>query len=182
LAAIPPEARRTNPAIGHEQLLTTHVLQKLLPPRRPINAVAVLGLTTSDLWPGEGWNFVFGQADLRNRVGIYSLFRYGDPAADADHFRLCLERTLKVAVHETGHMLGIQHCTAYECGMNGSNNLAELDRNLLGFCTECEQKVWWACRLDPRNRYKLLVKFAADNKLSEEEGLWKASLDKLDSR
>ena len=30
-----------------------------------IARVAVLALTTSDLWPGEGWNFVFGQASLR---------------------------------------------------------------------------------------------------------------------
>ena len=55
-------------------------------PRRPEDAVAVLGLTTSDLWPGEGWNFVFGQASLRDRIGVWSLYRFGDPErSDADY-------------------------------------------------------------------------------------------------
>lgn len=31
--------------------------------------MAVLGLAALDLWPGEGWNFVFGQANLTERRG-----------------------------------------------------------------------------------------------------------------
>jgi hypothetical protein len=33
----------------------------------PADALAYLALTASDLWPGEGWNFVFGR-DLPARV------------------------------------------------------------------------------------------------------------------
>mgnify|MGYP000107882883 CR=1 FL=1 len=36
-------------------------------------------VTMTDLYPSEDWNFVFGQASLRNRVGAYSFARY-DPA------------------------------------------------------------------------------------------------------
>ncbi len=176
--AIPENARRKDPHSGEEQFLTSYVLETLLPPLRPPDAVAVLALTTTDLWPGAGWNFVFGMADLRERVGVYSLSRYGD-AADEEQSRVFLRRTLKVAIHETGHMLGIPHCTAFECGMNGSNHVTEMDRNPLGFCPECEQKVWWSCRLNPRNRYESLTTFAGENKLPEEEQLWKASLDRL---
>ncbi len=47
----------------------------------------MLALTTSDLWPGEGWNFVFGQASLSERVGVWSLHRLGNPQIE---FTTCL--------------------------------------------------------------------------------------------
>jgi archaemetzincin len=173
---IPARARRVHPEWGVRQVLTTFVLNELLLPRRPDDAVAVLGLTAEDLWPGEGWNFVFGQASLSERVGVWSLARYGDPEKD---YVPTLRRTLKVAVHETGHMLGIHHCTAWECGMNGSNNLAETDRHPLPFCVECEQKVWWACGLEPAKRYERLARWAAEHELEEEARFWKSSLERI---
>ena len=48
-----------------KQILTTHVLGEVLKPRLPKDAAAYIAFTASDLWPGEGWNFVFGQATLR---------------------------------------------------------------------------------------------------------------------
>jgi predicted Zn-dependent protease len=36
----------------------------------------MLGLIKTDLYPGEGWNFVFGEADNYLRVGIFSMARY----------------------------------------------------------------------------------------------------------
>jgi archaemetzincin len=30
-----------------------------------------------DLYPEPSWNFVFGQASLNERVGVYSFARYG---------------------------------------------------------------------------------------------------------
>jgi archaemetzincin len=165
----------STPTWGDRQILTGYVLD-LLKRRRPADAVAVLGLTTADLWPGEGWNFVFGQASLRDRVGVWSLYRQGDPHAE---YATCLRRTLKTAVHETGHMLGIAHCTAYECGMNGSNHRAEADARPLWFCPEDEMKVWWACRVDPRTRYERLVEFAGAHGLDREARFWEKSLAAL---
>src|SRR5262249_43542220 len=110
LASIPERARRTHPSWGDEQVLTGYVLHELLEPERPADALAYLALTASDLWPGRGWNFVFGQASLRERIGVWSIYRNGDPSRD---FRLCLRRTLSTASHETGHILGMAHCTAF---------------------------------------------------------------------
>lgn len=179
LSAIPERARRVHPVVGVPQILTGYVLQNVLPPRRPKDAVATIALTTSDLWPGEGWNFVFGEASLTERVGVWSLARYGDPEKDA---ALVLRRTLNVATHELGHMFGIAHCIAHECGMNGSNNLEESDRQPLPFCSECEQKIWWACGVDPLARYTALLEFAETNGLAREAAEWKARLSALQTR
>ena len=173
LDAIPAKARRINAATHKEQLLTEYILGDLLPPRRPADAVALLALTTTDLWPGEGWNFVFGQASLTERVGVWSSARYGDPNGGDAAYRLCLMRMCKVATHETGHMFGIDHCTAYECGMNGSNNLNETDRGPLAFCPECSAKIWWACGANPAKWYASLAEFAEQHGMKEEAALWR---------
>ena len=172
---IPAEARRKNPYTGNEQILTTYVLDKLLIPGRPKDATAVLALTATDLWPGEGWNFVFGQASLTERVGVWSIARYGDPAESDEAFQTCLLRTLKVAVHETGHMFGFQHCTAYACGMNGSNSAEEMDRGPLPFCPECSAKIWWACQCQPAAWFESLEEFAAQQHLDDQQAFWKRS-------
>ncbi len=178
LDLVPAQARRTHPRWGDEQILTTYVLENILKPRCPDDAVAVMALTTADLWPGES-NFVFGQATRTERVGVCSLYRYGD-ANDPQSNARFRRRLFKIALHETGHTLGIMHCIAYECCMNGSNGLEELDSNPIWLCPECVQKVWWACSADPAQRYRRLADFAAKNHLDVEEDFWNRSRDRLD--
>ena len=156
LATIPESATRIQTLEGRAQLLTTHLLNDTLMKRRQARDAAVLGLTASDLWPGPGWNFVFGQAALRERVGVWSMARNGDPDQGAKMRGLCALRTVMTATHETGHMFGIRHCIAYECGMNGSNHSDERDRQPLEFCPECQAKLWWTLRLDPLQRTREL--------------------------
>ena len=168
-SAVPETARRKHPKWGDEQILTGFV-EDLLRKDRPKDAMAVIALTTSDLYPGEGWNFVFGEASLVGRVGVWSMYRFGDPEKE---YTTVLQRTLKVASHETGHMLGIAHCTAYECGMNGSNSMPEADRQPMAFCRECDAKVWYACKSDIAGRYKKLAAWAGEHKLEAEAKFWR---------
>lgn len=169
--SIPATAQRINKLGGDRQLLSTYILFSVLKPMRPRDAVAVLALTTEDLWPGKDWNFVFGQASLGERVGVWSTARFGDVKADYAKF---FRRVIQVAVHETGHMFGIKHCTAYECCMNGANSLEEGDRNSLVFCPECDAKLWWACQLQPKERAQKLAAFAKTHNLVAEEKAWTA--------
>lgn len=179
LDLVPEHARRVHPSWGDRQILTTYVLDKLLKPRRPKDAVALLALTTSDLWPGKGWNFVFGQASLRDRVGVWSLYRYGDPKGSPEERQQFRRRVFKVAVHETGHMLGIKHCIEYECLMNGSNHLVEMDARPMWFCPEDARKIWWACKADPAQRFQLLAEFAQQHSLNEEAKFWRRLLERV---
>jgi archaemetzincin len=170
LATIPAAAQRVNGFTNQRQLLSTHILHSILKPNRPADAVAVLAITHEDLWPGKGWNFVFGQASLGERVGVWSTARMGDPAKEPTLF---LRRVLQVAVHETGHMFGIKHCTAYECCMNGANHQGESDRAPLVFCAECDAKLWWACQLKPGPRAKDLTTFAEKHQLKSDAAQWR---------
>jgi len=168
-SVIPDKARRKHPTWGMDQILSTYVLHQVLTPRLPNDAAALIAFTATDLWPGEGWNFVFGQASLRDRVGVWSLNRNGNPDQNDDAYRLCLVRTLKTASHETGHMFSIKHCTKYECNMCGSNNLTEADRQPLEVCPECVAKICWATNADPGKRYEKLTEFCEANGLKSEQ-------------
>ncbi|HEX4150111.1 MAG TPA: archaemetzincin [Pirellulales bacterium] len=179
LSVIAERARRVHPEWQVPQVLSTYVLNDVLKPRLPADAVVSIALTNSDLWPGEGWNFVFGQASLGDRVGVWSIHRFGDPAESDEAFRITLRRALRTAVHETGHMFSMAHCTDYECVMNGSNNLPEADRQPLALCPICLAKLCHATAADPQKRFEELAGFAQEHGLIEEEKFWRQSLEAL---
>ena len=170
LSVIPAKARRTHPSWGDKQILSTYVLDTVLRPRLPKDAFGMIALTSSVLWPGKGWNFVFGQASLRQRVGVWSMYRYGDPNKGRNELRRVLLRTIKTASHELGHMMSMRHCTAFECSMCGSNSLGESDRRPLALCLECMAKICWATGTEPVERYRKLAAFCRTHGLRREAG------------
>ena len=172
LSVIPEVAIRQR---GDLQILTTHVLHSVLKPRLTDDDAAIITLTASDLWPGKDWNFVIGQASLRDRVGVGSIHRFGDANVDMDSSQVVLRRALKVASHETGHMFGLKHCIAFECGMGGANSLDETDRHPLYFCPECQAKICWATSVDPSERFAKLAQFCEQNGLVEEAGYFETA-------
>jgi len=86
-----------------------------------------------------------------------------------------LLRTLKIAVHETGHMFSMENCTSFNCVMAGANSLAEADRHPLWVCPECLAKVSWATRADPVDRYRKLGQFALQHGLQAEAAFFERS-------
>ena len=176
---IPERARRTHPTWGDKQFLSTYILHDVLKKRLPDDGCVILGLTATDLWPGKGWNFVFGQASIRERVGVWSIYRNGTADGTKDEFRLCLKRTLKIAVHETGHMFTMRHCTAYECCMCGSNSLPESDARPIVFCPECMAKVCWVTKADPLERMTTLAEFCKKHMLASDLKLYEKQIKRL---
>ena len=178
---IPDSARRVHPQWGDKQLLTSHILDKVLAPELPDDAFAQIAFTTADLWPGDGWNFVFGYASFRDRVGVWSLYRYGDPEAGDEEFKQALSRTIKVASHETGHMFSILHCIKYECNMQGSNNLPESDSQPQHLCPECHAKILYATGCNPIERFQKLQAFCEQHGLDEEVEYYKSAIKLLEN-
>lgn len=179
LSSIPDRAKRVHPSWGDRQILTTYVLRNILKPNLPPDAAASIAFSSSDLWPGKGWNFVFGQASLRERVGVWSIYRNGNPDTSKAGFALCLRRTIKTAVHETGHMFSMKHCIAYECCMCGSNHREESDRRPLYLCPECNAKICWATRSDPVERYTRLLDFCQKHGMEAETKYYRKALQTL---
>jgi archaemetzincin len=150
---------RRNPHIDNLQILTGDVLS-FFKPRVPSDAFCLLVITMEDLYPEPSWNFVFGQASLRERVGVYSFARY-DPAfygksGASEREKVVLRRSCKVLAHETAHMFGLAHCIYFNCLMNGSNHLVESDRRPLHLCPVCLRKLQWSIGFNVLARYAAL--------------------------
>jgi len=179
LASIPARARRTHPSWGDPQVLTGYLLHEVLEPERPADALAYLALTASDLWPGRGWNFVFGEANLRQRTGVWSIYRNGDPGEGEAAFRLCLRRTLGTSSHELGHLLTLHHCIAFRCLMNGSNHQEERDARPLYLCPVCLRKLCWNLQVEPVPYLTNLKAFCQANGLDPEGGWYEKAIAAL---
>jgi archaemetzincin len=167
-----PAKERVNS--GKKQWKSTDILD-WLPRKLPADAYAMIAVTMTDLYPDESWNFVFGQASTKERVGVFSFARYhpawnGD-AADASTGHLVLRRANKILTHEMGHMFGIRHCIYYECNMNGANHLNEADATPMNLCPVCLRKLHQAIRFDPVVRYEKMLRFYESNEF-EKEAAW----------
>lgn len=162
---------RKNPFTGKQQILTTDLLNILIN-RLPHDAFSLLAITMEDLYPEPSWNFVFGQASLRHRVGVFSFARY-DPAfygqpRGKDYLHLLLKRSCKVLVHEIGHMFSLPHCIYFRCVMNGSNHLKESDSRPLHLCPVCLRKLYFNIGFNIEKRYEKLFNFYQHHGFNEE--------------
>lgn len=179
LVKVPARARRKNPGTGQEQLLAPFLNESILAPGKPEDALAVLGLTAVDLYPEESWNFVFGQAHPGLGVGVWSIYRNGDPSTP-EGYRQCLLRTITTATHELGHLFDIDHCVGWECQMNGSNHREEADSRPLELCPHCLQKLVHGTGADPAARFRALAEFDRAHALPIEAAFVERSLKALE--
>lgn len=95
----------------------------------------MLGVTVLDLsYPGL--NFVFGIAFKRDAVISLCRLRQEYYGLIPDR-QLFLMRATKEAVHEIGHILGLNHCESKSCVMFFSNSINDTDVKSHRYCASC---------------------------------------------
>jgi archaemetzincin len=122
--------------IDRQQFLSTMVIEEI--ERMGLRGV-VLGVADEDLY-AQGLNFVFGEADRERRVAVISIARltkefYGGGPDEG----LLVDRAVKEAVHEVGHVVGLPHCPRAECVMHFSNTISDTDRKGARPCELCRR-------------------------------------------
>ena len=112
-----------------EQLDAAAALQSLVE-LRPGDAAVELSLTTVDLYEHDK-PFVFGLANVLDRVALVSLHRLGESEADR------ADRLQTLVLHEVGHGLGLAHHDTADCVMRQDGTLASLDTAPGDLCPRC---------------------------------------------
>lgn len=115
------------------QLDAAAVLQTLVV-LRPADAAVELNLTVVDLYEHDK-PFVFGLANLLDRVALVSLHRLG--ASEADR----AGRLETLVLHEVGHGLGLPHHDTADCVMRQDGTLASLDTAPHDVCPRCRAAI-----------------------------------------
>ena len=175
------------------QLLVPDAMKFLRQRRPPRDVFAQIAITMVDITPGDGWNFVYGQASLSDGVGIFSFARYSTnfwrevvaPLTEEEK-NLLLKKSCKTMAHEVGHIFGLRHCIYFHCIMNGNNG--DEYAPLLA-CPICLRKLMAGCGgsegdkdVDVRVRYERLLEFYSSHGWERESGAVQQRLVGLEER
>ena len=91
----------------------------------------ILALTAADLRGGSR-EYVFGEAALGGAWAVISSARFGPEGSPRLRRRLLAE-----ALHEMGHLAGLEHCDRPGCLMTPAVDVVDVDRRSLVLCGGC---------------------------------------------
>jgi len=133
-SSMPVPQSAYNPKRGQHQ--ASEIIYSLA--RLPRQGERLLGVADVDIY-SPGLDFVFGLAAPGIQTAVISLTRlrpeyHGQPSDK----ELLLERAIKEAIHETGHLLKLAHCPNPGCVMAFSNSPEDTDRKGRAFCPRHE--------------------------------------------
>jgi archaemetzincin len=128
VVAAPPVPLSEEAYSPSRQQYHSTVLLDTLARHRRAEWARLLGIADVDLYTPD-LNFVFGEADARRGVAVFSVARLH--TTDRNCF---VHRAATEAIHELGHTYGLQHCQDARCVMWFSNTLSESDRKGTRFC------------------------------------------------
>jgi archaemetzincin len=131
---------RTAVNSARQQMFLSTLTSKVLR-QYPDGDGMLLAITDFDLYK-TSHRYIFGDADEQRRIAVVSLHRlrgefYGEEQDDNALF----QRTLKEAVHELGHAVGLKHCYNARCAMYYSNSIFETDNKMSHFCETCDRRI-----------------------------------------
>jgi archaemetzincin len=93
---------------------------------------------------------VWGEAKEGGKYAVASLYRLsGAPDRPNAPMNQIIERLVKVAIHELGHLFSMAHCLNKRCLMHYSGNLRDLDTTSLTFCDYCSEFLSYSIEREP---------------------------------
>ena len=120
------------------------ILLKHLDRRRGVAALQkTIAVTAVDIFVPI-FSHVFGEARQGGGAALVSIHRLGGDTSDSPSEKGSAERylrTVKVALHELGHLFNMPHCEDSRCLMHYAETLAAIDRTPLQFCRYCRAEL-----------------------------------------
>jgi archaemetzincin len=101
----------------------------------------ILGITDVDLCVNDSHlsGYLFGLARPAGKVALISSHRlHGNPSGK-EHPSLLVERLIKEAMHELGHLFDLTHCHNKTCVMSGSKTAGGIDLKRVWYCLRCRE-------------------------------------------
>lgn len=124
-----------------QRLSSNFIVDTLMERFREGEDTWTLAVTSTDL-VAPGREFVFGEAALGGFWAVVSSARLVAP----DRPELTLERLLKEALHEIGHLGGLGHCSRPDCIMCRSATVVAVDAKQPDFCQKCVSAFFQSAR------------------------------------
>jgi archaemetzincin len=116
-------------------------LLRFLGARMPKDGFRILGLTAADISTTKGkhkdWG-VLGLANLAGTACVISSLRCHRRSRGKKHARI---RLAKVAVHEIGHTLGLDHCPTRGCLLEDARGKVKTTDREYDMCPRCRAKL-----------------------------------------